>query len=602
MRRVKILTGFAIAAGLAVWWGRVSAQEEVKTSMQVTYEIDEKGKTETTFEVCLQNLATERYAKNFKLSFTESEPKNIRAWEGRDELEVKTLEEGGGVMIEVRFQEAMVGKGKTRKFRVAMEDSSYVERLGEVWEISLPQIKGAEKFDEIEIELKVPQSLGKLAYISPEPSGKIETSVREIFYFTKENILNGGINLAFGEFQVYSFNLTYHLENPVKEKTKMEVAIPPDTAWQKVIYEKITPEPLNVVVDLDGNWIAQYELNGRERKDISVGGNVQIFAEPRKLVGGSDERLGLNRGESEYWQVNDGAIKQLAKDLGGVRRIYDFVIEQLNYDYERVRPNAKRMGALEALRRPNEAMCMEFTDLFIALCRAAGIPAREINGYAYTENTKLQPLSLVADVLHSWPEYWNEESKTWIGVDPTWADTTGGEDFFSKLDLRHFTFVIHGTDAEKPYSPGSYKLGANPQKDVYVSFSQLPEIRNAKPVISLEKKSRRLMTKKKYLAKIYNPGPTAIYQINTETLFDGEVRGKNEIAVIAPYGYDEFEVQVPGGILGWKLPEKITVNADGRKAEISTEKKTLVMLELTAIAGCLMVMAIVAIRMISKKK
>src|SRR5258707_13577173 len=101
---------------------------------------------------------------------------------------------------------------------------------------------------------------------------------------------------------------------------------------------------------------------------------------------------------------------------------------------------------------------MEFTDLFIAMARAAGIRAREINGYAYTENKDSEPLSLVADVLHSWPEYWDKYNKEWILVDPTWGNTTHGIDFFHKLDLRHFTFVIHGVNSEFPLSPGSYKL------------------------------------------------------------------------------------------------------------------------------------------------
>ncbi|GAI19887.1 unnamed protein product, partial [marine sediment metagenome] len=66
------------------------------------------------------------------------------------------------------------------------------------------------------------------------------------------------------------------------------------------------------------------------------------------------------------------------------------------------------MGALKALNSKNPVVCMEFTDLFIALCRAAGIPVREVNGYAHTNNPKLRPLSLTLDVLHAWPEYYDE--------------------------------------------------------------------------------------------------------------------------------------------------------------------------------------------------
>ena len=57
---------------------------------------------------------------------------------------------------------------------------------------------------------------------------------------------------------------------------------------------------------------------------------------------------------------------------------------------------------------------MEFTDLFVAIARAAGIPARESVGYAYTTNSRLRPLSLVTDVLHAWPEYYDADKKIWV--------------------------------------------------------------------------------------------------------------------------------------------------------------------------------------------
>ncbi len=115
---------------------------------------------------------------------------------------------------------------------------------------------------------------------------------------------------------------------------------------------------------------------------------------------------------------------------------------------------------------------MEFTDLFIALARAAGIPAREIVGYAYTTNSRLRPLSLVADVLHAWPEYYDSEKQTWIPIDPTWANTTGGVNYFDKLDFNHITFAIHGFSSELPYAAGFYKRSGKNSKDVMVRFAQ----------------------------------------------------------------------------------------------------------------------------------
>jgi transglutaminase-like putative cysteine protease len=56
-------------------------------------------------------------------------------------------------------------------------------------------------------------------------------------------------------------------------------------------------------------------------------------------------------------------------------------------------------------------VCLEFTDLFIAIARAAGIPAREIDGFGYTQNAINRPISIDEDILHAWPEYYDTAKK-----------------------------------------------------------------------------------------------------------------------------------------------------------------------------------------------
>ncbi len=63
-------------------------------------------------------------------------------------------------------------------------------------------------------------------------------------------------------------------------------------------------------------------------------------------------------------------------------------------------------------------------------------------------------MSLVKDVLHAWPEYYDESKKTWIMIDPTWGNTTHGMDYFSSLDFEHITFVIKGLSSTYPVPAG----------------------------------------------------------------------------------------------------------------------------------------------------
>ena len=193
---------------------------------------------------------------------------------------------------------------------------------------------------------------------------------------------------------------------------------------------------------------------------------------------------------------------------------------------------------------------MEFTDLFIALARAAGIPAREINGYAYTENPELQPLSLVADVLHSWPEYWDSSQKVWRPVDPTWEDTTGGIDYFDKFDLSHVTFVIHGKNTNYPYPAGSYKNPQSLQKDVLAQFGVLPDLKvsqiNTEVVTNgIDKPFSPL----KRTIKVYNSGPVAYYNVpvNINTRNALATPSSSVLPFLAPFSWttQELEYKLP---------------------------------------------------------
>src|SRR6185369_16129560 len=103
----------------------------------------------------------------------------------------------------------------------------------------------------------------------------------------------------------------------------------------------------------------------------------------------------------------------------------------------------------------------------------AGIPAREVDGFAYTENSKQRPIALIRDILHAWPEYYDKEKQTWVMVDPTWGSTTGGVDYFNVLDFDHFAFAIKETDSDYPIPAGGYKyLDGKDSKDVRVGFAE----------------------------------------------------------------------------------------------------------------------------------
>lgn len=525
------------------------ASAEFETSYQVRYQVNPNGTAQVSQDISLTNKLSNVYATQYTLYFESTKITNIKASDNQGPLEVETSRTESTTQIKLKFKEEVVGTGKTLNFNLSYDALDLVFKTGQVWEITVPKLASATDIDNYQLELLVPANFGSLAYISPNPISTSQEGNFQVYHFTKNQIAQAGVRAAFGQFQVFDFILDYQLQNEHLTSIKTEIALPPDTAFQKVYYQSLEPKPDNVRVDEDGNWLARYTLSGNQKLNIQAIGKVKVFSQPQKdFLHPDPTTLQKNLREQEYWPVYHSLIQEKAMNLKSVEEVYNFVINHLSYDFERVKQGVERQGALVALEKPEQAICMEFTDLFITLSRAIGVPAREINGYAYTTNPKLRPLSLVADVLHSWPEYWDYEKKVWVPVDPTWEKTTGGVDYFNKTDLNHFVFAIHGVDSQLPAPAGSYRTEESGGKSIQVSFGKFEGLPESK--VEVEFAMPKIILgglKNKADIAIHNLGPTAVYNLPTQ--ITGENLGVSVVSdenstIIPPFGKQQITVEI----------------------------------------------------------
>jgi transglutaminase-like putative cysteine protease len=536
--------------------------DQFTTSYETTYTVDDQGSASVNQQITLINNTSKVYASSYTFIVEGKKPQNIQAISGSANFPVDIVEDNIRTKIVVTFPDAIVGRDKSRVFTINYDVENIATSNGEVWDLIIPRLAEPEKVNSQKLTVYVPSSFGNPAYISPQPRNKTLNGDTQSFYFEKDDLVKAGVVAAFGQFQVYSFHLTYHLKNPDVGLGEIDIALPPDTAYQRVYYESLSPQPKNIHLDSDGNWIATYRLKGKEQLDVEATVAVQLFAVPQEhfpQVNPKDVGHYLN--STDKWPADDPEIKQLAQTLRTPKNIYEYVVGRLNYDYNRVQENVERLGAKQALLNPDSAICTEFTDTFIAIARAAGIPAREVNGYAYTENPKIQPLSLVADVLHAWPEYW--DGRMWRPVDPTWEDTTGGIDYFNKFDLSHVTFVIHGKDSVNPLPAGSYKTEGNIQKDVQVQFGKLPPAKTDSLLIQIINPKIKLpILGGKRTIHITNPGPVAQYNIPVYITGSGltlKDLDETNIEFLAPYGATDIQVSFTSGLIPRGNDAKLTV-------------------------------------------
>ncbi|OFI01330.1 protein-glutamine gamma-glutamyltransferase [Clostridium acetireducens DSM 10703] len=133
------------------------------------------------------------------------------------------------------------------------------------------------------------------------------------------------------------------------------------------------------------------------------------------------------------------------------KKIYAFVNTYIKYD-----PLQANKGALNALKT-GKGVCEDYADLFIAMCRSVGVPARIVSGYG------LEPLQINNKNInldynrHAWAEFYLPEYG-WIVVEPTYQLYNKGKiipNYNCFANLSSSGHIIAGYNASGPLVEGS---------------------------------------------------------------------------------------------------------------------------------------------------
>jgi len=443
-----------------------------ETTLKTTYEVQPDGQSHVVQQFAVRNTSPTHYLNQYTLTINFPELQHIIVKNNGQPLEAEISSLQNATTVKIPFPDQVVGEGKVRNFSVEYDTPDVATVANKVLEVQIPPISSQQKFSNQELILKTPLHFGRAVRVNPQPAA---VGIENQFIVTKfVQPASQPISAFFGEQQVFKIVLRYNLENNSSSRGLAQIALPPDTLWQRLYYHSLDPYPNELKIDEDGNWLASYELNPNTAVSVYLTADVLLTLEPNQHAFPTKPSSAHTKSD-KYWELNQKNLQFINTDLNTPQEIYDFVVDTLDYSYDLVENgNAQeRKGADGALQFPDQAVCQEFTDLFIALTRRAGVPARRLTGYAYTQNPDLRPLSLETDILHSWPEYYDPVTNRWQPVDPTWEDTTGGIDYFHHFDLSHIVFAINGHSSTTPYPAGAYKGSNLETKDVEVSFTDL---------------------------------------------------------------------------------------------------------------------------------
>jgi hypothetical protein len=509
---------------------------DFKTDYQVEYNISELQSnlnSQVSFKIKITNLRSEVFVSKFAISFPNTfSIANLKTSDDNGYITPKITTTEDKTKIELEFSNPAVGRDSVNTFFVTFDQANLFKVNGKVWEVVLPVIenKGNESY---RVTVNLPVATNKKISIS-KPTPDTVTGNKIIW----NNPNTKTIYAVFGESQVYQAELTYHLKNDQIYPVFTEVAFPPETANQKIFLQSISVPPESVRLDEDGNYLGKYFLKPLETKTIIYKSLIEVYSKARDdstpyfrsaITGQKNYLLTAKK----YWQVNK---VDLIKDLNDPKGIYDFVTGNLKYNYNKINSNNKRLGADIVLSNPDQAVCLEFTDLFVGIAREKGIFSREIEGYGFSLDPKLQPISLSSDILHSWPEYFDPKLENWISVDPTWENTSG-INYFNSFDLNHIVFVIHGKNSDYPLAAGMYKIENS--RDILIKPTVETPSERKEIVIEGINFPTTISDNKNYQGKfvIKNNGSSYLWQVPVILTSKNIVLKKDKyiIPVLAPY-------------------------------------------------------------------
>jgi transglutaminase-like putative cysteine protease len=217
---------------------------------------------------------------------------------------------------------------------------------------------------------------------------------------------------------------TYRYEEPVKYTAQTLRLTPRREGAQRTLSWNIrAPGRRTEQVDAHGNISHLLTLEEPHRSiEIDVRGVVEMTAEQDFLrFDGTLSPLaylaptpltGTNA------QMSSLARERLAGSAPLRQRLLDLAAGV--YEAVRYMPGTTSVedSAAEAFVR-GQGVCQDQAHVFIACCRAAGIPARYVSGYLCTVDG-------ADSASHAWVDAWLEDAQGWLSIDVTHLKSTGG--------------------------------------------------------------------------------------------------------------------------------------------------------------------------------
>ena len=258
------------------------------------------------------------------------------------------------------------------------------------------------------------------------------------------------------------FDLSYDFSVPGEtQRVEFRVVVPQTIEnRQNILSVSYSPKPSRIFEE-NGNRYAEFVFVNPDRHVTAA---MTVKAEllkydlltarlNRRTAYPQDEPLEDFLKSEKYIEKDHQDIQQIAEGIDGeteidiVKNIYDYVLDNMEYSSL----GRKDWGAVKAVQL-GKGDCTEYSDLFVALCRARGIPARTASGYTAGFGS--------TSTRHNWAEVYLQEYG-WVPFDPAAGDVENvmlrGMAFSNLRPVYIYVSHIRNDPVLRNYSFGAYR-------------------------------------------------------------------------------------------------------------------------------------------------
>jgi len=487
LKRVSLL--LALFLGTIMLWGiSVSAQTKLAAQIRVDVERDftlsEQGEMSVREKERISNTYSDRFIPGgskrsyyFVISAQTDEAKTQIA--ERIYSSMKLTINGSSANFERTSQDGVFGLNYTLTRRLGPNSAQTVEisylhpelgeRTGGLLDAYIPAFAEDFKFDlgsttyKYTTRLSLPSSSGSENILTVEPLRKYTVNGMDVYEFAQENLKGKFVWVQRGSKQVYRFSIEQPLaatrQRDNGDINQYKLIIPRDidevNVSQRVYFTEITPDPVAIETDSEGNLIGVFHLPASQDTTVVMKGFAVLENKPRQELSAAGLVNALPASKSnylqpaEFWEVSSRAVIDKARSIvptdttvfGVMSALYQDVVDSIDYSQVKRFGINDRQGALATLQG-GAAVCMEYSDLYLTLLRARGIASRAAYGYGYDSR-----LNSNEQEAHQWVQVYLPGLDGWTGVDVTWGESgnkvIGG-------DLNHFYTHVASVSPDEP--------------------------------------------------------------------------------------------------------------------------------------------------------